>query len=473
VVGSAWSRLLHRFVSVVVSSCRILLVAAVLVVPAGAPCSAEPLFPGQAVDFGSGAFVTVGDFNGDGGPDLVVVGSSGVSISLGLGDGTFGPRMDYATGCAPKSVAVADFDGDGRHDLAVPGCLADDGSVGVDIFPGLGDGTLGPARNFATMDQGKVVALGDLNADSRPDLVVGSAAGLSVLLGRGDGTFEPEIRTSENTVTSIAVGDFDGDGYADLAVAVDGLAVLLGHGDGTFGFPMRQEMDSGIQSVATGDLNNDGHLDLVGTTVGGGQTTIYLGHGDGVFSVEARFYVGGNYHPFTVSIRDLNGDGVQDLAVVGAAATILLGHGDGTFEPPVLFWVGRYPAALASADFNADGRPDLVVTDTTSHETYLLLGRGDGTFESRRVIIATGYSEWLTVGFGDFDADGLPDLILASSSGSGCSVSPGRGDGTFGPAVLVPVRGAASGRSRRGTSTGTATWTCWRRTTTWGRARWR
>ena len=414
--------------------------AVILVAPAGALRAAIPLFPGQAFDVGADpVFVAFGDFNNDGRPDLVVANTDGLSILLGLGDGTFGPRMHFGSGCRPKSIAIRDFDGDGRQDLAVPGCVADNGLAGLSVFGGLGDGTFGPPVFFLTIDQGRLVAPGDFNADGRQDLVVGSPNGVSVLLGHGDGTFEPEIRTPGNPVSAIAVGDYDGDGFPDLALAVDGLAVRLGQGDGTFGDPTRQEMDLTVQQVSTGDVNGDGDLDLVGTTVYG-QLSVYQGHGDGSFSRTQALYarIFGEYHPFTADIVDLNADGVQDLALASGGISVFLGRGDGSFGPEIPSWVGKNASTSAAAigDLDGDGLLDSVVTDTNTDEAYVLPGRGDGHFDSRMAVLMLGYSDTLALVLADVNDDEASDLAVVNQFSNAISLSLGAGDGTFAPPGL-------------------------------------
>jgi hypothetical protein len=431
---------LHRF------GTRILLIAVAFVAPVNALRGATPLFPGQAFDVGvNPVFVALGDFDNDGRADLVVANQDGLSVLPGLGDGTFGPRTNHATGCRPKSIAIRDFDGDGRQDLAVPGCVAGDGSAVLSVFAGLGDGSFGPPVSFPTIDQGRLVSAGDLNADGHQDLVVGSPKGISVLLGDGEGIFEPEIRTPGNLVSAIGVGDFDGDGFQDLALAVDGLAVRLGHGDGTFGGPARQENDVGTLSVGVGDLDGDGDLDLVGTTPNG-SISIYQGHGDGGFSRAQAFYAGifGEYHPFTVDIIDVNADGAQDLALATGGVSVFLGGGDGTFGLEIPTWVGRNASTSGATigDLDGDGRLDAVVIDTNTDEAYVLRGRGDGTFDSRRPIQMLGYNDALVLASADVNDDGASDLF---SDAGGLIL--GVGDGTFFPSGISLVSSGGSLKS--------------------------
>jgi len=289
----------------------------------------------RGFDAGSGPqSVAVGDFNGDGKPDLAVVNSysNNVSILLGNGDGTFQIHVDYPTGAQPGSVAIGDFNGDGKLDLAVVNSYSNN----VSVLLGNGNGTFQPAVSYGTgSGTGPAfVAVGDFNHDGKLDLAVANSnsSNVSVLLGNGDGTFQTAVNYDVGGApTSIAVGDFNHDGKLDLAVAVPVpgpstyVSVLLGNGDGTFQTAVNYNAPYAPDAVAVGDFNGDGNLDLV---VGNRSSNIsvFLGNGDGTFRTAVNYSAG--YNPSSVAVGDFNNDGTLDLAVANSGssttATVLL-----------------------------------------------------------------------------------------------------------------------------------------------------
>src|SRR5206468_2009142 len=188
---------------------------------------------------------------------------------------SFIARGDFAVGTNPKSVAVSDFNGDGRLDLAVANAGCYDVPGAVSVLLGNGDGTFQPVQSFAAGNDAASVAVGDVHGDGRPDLAVANASRntVSVLLGNGDGTFQPaQSFAAGSGVFSVAVGDFNGDGRPDLVVANAGgssgvpgtVSVLLGNGDGTFQ-PARTFTTGVIgpyYSVAEGYVSGAGQLDV-------------------------------------------------------------------------------------------------------------------------------------------------------------------------------------------------------------------
>ena len=342
--------------------------------------------------------VAVADVNGDGKPDLIVTNyfscnicsESSVAVLLGNGDGTFQAAVTYDTGGPGAwSVAVADVNGDGKPDLIVAN---EGGTVGVLL--GNGDGTFQPAVTYPTGNSPYCVAVADVNGDGNPDLLVVNwwDNDVAVLLGNGNGTFRAAVTygSGGSATDSVAVADVNGDGKPDLLVgnlynAQDethgGVGVLLGNGDGTFQ-PAVPYSSGGFQlwGVAVADVNGDGKLDLLTANAvacnscqGDGAVGVLLGNGDGTFQ-PAVLYDSGGGTAMSIAVADVNGDGKPDLAVAnygGPVVGVLVGNGDGTFRAPLSYGTGgQYSYSVAAADVNGDGKPDLVVASWTGCGPY-------------------------------------------------------------------------------------------------------
>ena len=223
---------------------------------------------------------------------------------------------------------------------------------------------------------------------------------------------------------SVAVGDFNADGRPDLAVANRGsgnVSILLGNGGGggTFQAAVNYAVGSGPASVAVGDFNADGRPDLAVANADSNNVSILRGTGPGrpSFGAATNFAVGSQ--PLSVVVGFFNADFRPDLAVANANSgnvSILMGNASGTFQAPVNYAVGSIPIEVAVGDFNADGRPDLAVANQTSNNVSILLGNpppNAGTFQAR-VNYAAGDVP-ISVAVGDFNADGRPDLAVANN----------------------------------------------------------
>ena len=310
----------------------------------------------------------------------------------------FKPRVDYAVGLSPFSVAIGDFNGDDHPDLAV----ANSGS--------------------------------------------GAAGGLSILLGNGDGTFKPHVDYQAGLlVHSVVSGDFNRDGKLDLAVVnttYNTLNILIGNGDGTFRAPASYSTGTTSEWLATADFNGDGNLDIATTNYGpdysSGSVSVFLGNGDGTFHDDVEYSAGVN--PFGVMAADFNHDNKIDLAVVCNngyyGVWVLLGNGDGTFQTATYYGTGYNPRVGLATDLNGDGNLDLAIANCISNNVSVLMGDGAGHFASA-MNYATGSCPQLLAG-GDFDGDGKLDLVTPTGQNNVVVLS-GNGDGTFPSSASFPV----------------------------------
>jgi hypothetical protein len=360
-------------------------------VPSGSPLVVGPQTWG----------VAVGDFNNDGIADLVSagVGDGLISVMIGNGNGTFKPRVTYAgpLGSDPSTVVIADFNRDGKQDLAVVNGFS--GTETLSIYIGNGDGTFQPqvTYNMGTDPVGLVA--GDLNGDGFADLASVDRQNntVNVMIGNGDGTFQVLVAYPVgNLPYAAATGDFDGDGNLDLAVnnSDDGtVSVLFGNGDGTFRPQVTYNVGTAPRSLAAGDFNGDGVLDLAATNYGDNTVAILLGKSDhsGTFLLQAPMLATGA-NPAGIAVGDFNGDGFTDLVVTNFGAntfSILPGKGDGTFQPQVAFTgnLGNSPYPVAVGDFNGDGMSDLAIANYTDQSTSILLGVQAETLAANNVTV--------------------------------------------------------------------------------------
>lgn len=327
---------------------------------------------------------------------------------------SFAPSVEYPVGIYSIAVATSDFNGDGVLDLAVP-----------------------------TSDEWiRTVRL---------------------LLGNGDGTFQPQkvIDAGVQNPRWIAVADFDRDGNQDIAlVSGDGKgpsnmssgSMLLGNGDGTFKAPMLFDAGGNSAYLASADLNGDGNPDLLVPDINHDHVNILLGNGDGTFQAPAGITTG--LSPFSLAIGDFNRDGKLDVAVANAkndnrtpTIGIFLGNGDGTFGPQEGYETGWTPTSIACTDFNSDGSLDLVVAQyfvaqqsengvpRYEANVAVLLGNGDGTFGPPATFAARS-GGWC-VAVGDLNNDGRQDIaVLNGFNDDSVSVLLGNGDGTFVPGLV-------------------------------------
>jgi hypothetical protein len=349
--------------------------------------------------------IALGDFNLDGHIDIAAgnEATANVSIRLNNGDGSFRRVDPSPVGFRVSAIAAADFTSDGRLDLVVSsGPSAGTGGASA-LLRGRGDGTFDPPRGVVTdpffSDGATTLIAADFDRDGNLDLAAsdsgfevgggGGSGGGNVLYGRGDGTFDPLTKPGPFVGQWFVVADFNGDGSPDIADGGSnsaGLRVALNTGDRTFQSSSFYDEISFARMTA-GDFNGDGLADIVflgGSVFGlGSGHGVLIGHGDGRFEWEPVTQpVVRHWGTQSLAAADFDGDGHLDLAALVSSTpqshgtlAIMTGNGDGTFRDPTDLGVSDSPTAVASADFNADGLPDLATTDLDSGVVNVLLNR--------------------------------------------------------------------------------------------------
>jgi hypothetical protein len=362
----------------------------------------------------------VADFNGDGNLDIAATqndpfkGGTTVDVALGTGTG-FGPAASYTVGEFPQGIATADFNHDGKLDLVVASSTRKNT---VSVLLGNGDGTFQPLIGFSLGGVGASnIVVADFNGDGNPDVALGKGRittdiSVVVLLGNGDGSFRTGP-TLGHAGPALAAGDVNGDGKPDL-VAGSGSSVLvfLGRGDGNFRHGVTYNTAGTTLALTLADFNHDGKLDIATSAYYRDLASVLLGNGDGTFQKHVDYGI--STYSTSIAVADLDGDGNPDL-IVGDAAflSILFGKGDGTLRPQVLYGTGFSPTGITAADVTGDGKVDLLTTGNYD-ETYLrlLINTGFGKLRADPEYDAKNYAYALAEG--DFNGDGKDDVIVSS-----------------------------------------------------------
>ena len=428
-----------------------------------APGAATPSFAASQ-DFDTGLnpqSVTVGDLNGDGKLDLAVANFNTNTMSVllnttaaGAATPSFAAKQDFATGAGPVSVTLGDLNGDGKSDLAVVNFISGTVSVLLNAtVPGAATPSFVAKQDFAAGNSPVFVTVGDLNGDGKLDLAVANLSSntVSVLFNTTAlGAATPGFATHQDFATgtsplSVTVGDLNGDGKLDLAVAngnsgstVSVLLSTTAPGAATPSFAAHQEFATGAnpQSVTVGDLNGDGKLDLA--VANGSTVTVSVllnitapGAATPSFAAKQDFVTG--TAPASVTLGDLNGDGKLDLAVANFnsdTVSVLLntttpGAATPSFAAKQDFAMGASPASVTVGDLNGDGKLDLAVANEDSNTVSVLLnttapGAATPSFAAKQDF-ATG-AKPLSVTLGDLNGDGKPDLAVANNGSNTVSV---------------------------------------------------
>jgi hypothetical protein len=336
---------------------------------------------------------------------------------------------------------AADLNGDGKIDLV--GYTWDASGLSMIVLLGNGDGSFGAPIAYPVNSAGDrlisvAFTLGDVNGDGKPDFLVNAGNAPNpdtfyVLLNNGDGTFgAPSTPFVGGPIGDIVVGDFNNDKKMDIvAETTNGLGLLLGNGDGTFQpatLIANSACTGGCNNPASADFNGDGNLDLIVSTVNGYQ--VLLGNGDGTFNISPAVTVSPGTFSGFFQVADFNGDG--NLDVLGSIGTtnsplgLILGNGDGTFGSPLPVTNAGFPFV---ADFNGDNKLDIL--EVGSNQLVLLLNGSEPNFAmsagaGTSVTVAAGktasYSLSLS-GSGGFSGS-VALTCSGAPAGAVCDVSP-------------------------------------------------
>jgi hypothetical protein len=345
---------------------------------------------------GSGGGTWIGGWAGQGGTAAGAGGTVAAELFL--------PPVMYPATRAYQ-LAIGDLNGDPWPDVVV-GCTPPREDPNVSVFLNVGGSELAPAQKYPAGDNPFRLAVGDLNGDGMGDVVATTSVDITVLFNGGNGVLKPQmfLETGPEPV-GVALSDLDGDGWNDMIVAK---ASYLGLS---------------------------------------GEIDVLMNRGAPTF--DRAVYLKGGGNNYDMAIGDLTGDRRPDLVVVNSVADVLLNVGDGTFGPVAHFGTTRYPpSSVAIGDLNGDGLADIAANtnDAGSSGVSTFFNPGGGTFgASVDYRFGSAWSRGVTIG--DVNADGLPDLVMLWSRDSETTIYPGlavllnQGKGSFGPPLWMPVEG--------------------------------
>ena len=364
-------------------------------------------------------WATEADFNNDRHPDIAAVNDDSVIIFMGDGNGGFNVNATIPTGFNSVHVIAEDMTGDGNPDIVVTQQYIGQSSGRVILLRGNGAGAFTPMTPSPVAQSPIGATTGDFDGDGIPDVVTTSTltGNVSFLKGLGDGNFAPRVNSGIGASGSsfVAAADFDRDGQLDLAVTSEdigkSLLILHGYGDGTFSVAGSRITGSDPRNPVLCDFDRNGWTDIAVPNQGSSSVSVLYNAPGGVFSVPSNF--GTDWGPTQASIADLNFDGYCDVITANSAnsVSVLVGGVGGTLGAPSID-AGNSPLGAATADFNGDDNLDLAVANRDDNTVSILRGDGEGGMSLSQIMAVATAPGSLTAG--DFNADGFPDLAVAS-----------------------------------------------------------
>ena len=384
----------------------------------------------------------VADLNGDKILDVVAISYGNEMYPfLGNGNGTFRQLPQWNSGWDQIYRGVAaDLNGDGYADLVLSGSQQPGGPYGIGVCFGNGDGTFQTPVLYQTgKDSGLwQIALGDFNGDGIADILAVGADGLWLLTGKGAGVFNAAVLipiTGLGGGSGLVVADFGEKGKLSAAITDygTGFMLILGNGDGTFQAPILYPITDCCHYIGTGDVNRDGLPDVLVTLDVPANNLLFLNNGKGGFDAPTQT-------PITtmapMAVGDVNGDGIPDL--VSADGSVSFGLGGAKFATPVNYAVEATGGeSVVLADLRHNGLLDVVAGEFQAFS--VLLNQGAGTFQD---------GEWMSVpgsgncaAAGDFNGDGIPDLALPTNDGLVILLGTGNGSAPYEQGATIPLSG--------------------------------
>jgi hypothetical protein len=368
------------------------------------------------VDFTSGStpyYNAISDIDGDGKPDLVVINYSGNSISVyrntstlgSISSGSFAAKVDFTTGTGPYGIAIGDVDGDGKPDIAVTNYSSSTVSVfrNTSTSGSITSGSFNTKVDFTTGTSPNCVAIGDLDGDGKPELVVTNNSSYTVSVFRNTsasgsittGSFTAKVDfTTGSMPVGVCIGDIDGDFKPDLAIANSGAntvsllrntSIVGAISSGSFAAKVDFLTGGSPRMPVMGDIDRDGKPDLLVANNGSNTFSIFRNTGTpgsintGSLAAKVDFSTGSS--PMFVSLGDMDGDGKTDIAVANnISATVSVFRNtsisgsinSGSFTTKVDFATGSAPIGINICDLDGDGKPDFSVTNTSSNTVSVI-----------------------------------------------------------------------------------------------------